>query len=133
MLRSMPAEQQQQADERQPVAAGNQQQQLGDARHQHTAAERQRMLEAEQSDSQNGQPGARSAQQGGQQEEHPKNGDSCMPEQVAAVSARELECPISALKTLLWYKQHDPPLHREGDKRWTVNGPTMYDRSHREE
>ena len=128
MLRSMPAEQQQQqADERQPVAAGNQQQQLDDARHQHTAAERQRMLEAEQSDSQNGQPGARSAQQGGQQEEHPKNGDSCMSEQIAAVSARELECPINALQTLLWYEQHDPTLHREGDKRWTVNGPTMYD------
>ena len=63
VLRSMPAEQQQQqADERQPVAAGNQpQQELDDARHQNTAAERQRVLEAEQSDSQNGQPGARSA------------------------------------------------------------------------
>ena len=110
------------------AAAGNQTQQEPDgARHQNTAAERQRVLEAEQSDSQNGQPGARSAQQGGQPEEQAQNGDSCMPEQVAAVSARELECPISALQTLLWYEQHDPPLHREGDKRWTVNGPTMYD------
>ena len=131
MLRSMPAEQQQQqqTDERQHVAAaGNQTQQEPDgARHQNTAAERQRVLEAEQSDSQNGQPGARSAQQGGQPEEQAQNGDSCMPEQVAAVSARELECPISALQTLLWYEHHDPPLHREGDKRWTVNGPTMYD------
>ena len=128
MLRSMPAEQpQQQADERQPVAAGNQQQQPDDARHQHAAAERQRVLEAEHSDCQNGQPGVQSALQGGQKEEHPQNGDSCKPEQVAAVSAAELECPISALQTLLWYKQHDPTLHREGDKRWTVNGPTMYD------
>ena len=50
-----------------------------------------------------------------------------MPEQVAAVSAREPECPISALQTLLWHKQHDPPLHREEGKRWAVNGRTMYD------
>jgi hypothetical protein len=55
------------------------------------------------------------------------HGDSCMSEQIAAVSARELECPINALQTLLWYEQHDPTLHREGDKRWTIKGPTMYD------
>ena len=27
----------------------------------------------------------------------------------------------------MWFEEHDPPLHREGDKRWTVNGPTLYD------
>jgi hypothetical protein len=81
------------------------------------------MLEAEQSDSQNCQPDAQIAQQGGQQDEQPQNRVSCMSEQIAAVSARELECPISAFQTLL----RDPTLHREGDKRWTINGPTMYD------
>jgi len=60
-------------------------------------------------------------------QEFPLDGDSCPHEQGTAVSARELECPISALQTLMWYERHDPPLHREGDKRWTVNGPTMYD------
>ena len=60
-------------------------------------------------------------------QEFPLDGDSCPSEQGTAVSARELECPISALQTLMWYEKHDPPLHREGDKRWTVNGPTMYD------
>jgi hypothetical protein len=27
----------------------------------------------------------------------------------------------------MWYEKHDPHFHQEGDKRWTVNGPTMYD------
>ena len=58
-------------------------------------------------------------------QEFPLDGDSCQPEQGTSVSARELECPISALQTLMWYEKHDPPLHH--DKRWTVNGPTMYD------
>ena len=79
------------------------------------------------SGSERDQPGAPSAHQGGQQETYPQNGDSCQPEQAAAASARELECPISALQTLMWFEEHDPPLHREGDKRWTVNGPTLYD------
>jgi hypothetical protein len=60
-------------------------------------------------------------------QECPFDGDSCQPEQETAVSARELECPISALQTLMWYEEHDPPLHRDSDKRCTVNGPTLYD------
>ena len=59
----------------------------------------------------------------------PFDGDSCQHEQETAVSARELECPISALQTLMWYEEHDPPLHNvmDSDKRCTVNGSTLYD------
>ena len=46
------------------------------------------------SGSERDQPGAPSAHQGGQQETYPQNGDSCQPEQAAAASARELECPF---------------------------------------
>jgi hypothetical protein len=53
-----------------------------------------------------------------------KAGDHC---QVAVVSAIDLECHIGALQTLYWYEQQNPEVHSKLDKRWTVNGPTMYD------
>ena len=84
----------------------------------------EQLAAGEQRDEQDDQQGARVAHAGGRPEMYPQNGDSCLG---TAVSARELECPISALQTLLWYEQHDPSLHRETDKHWTVNGPTMYD------
>ena len=88
------------------------------------AAGEQRDEQGDQQGDQDDQQGARGAHTGDRPEVYPQNGDSCLG---TAVSAKELECPISALQTLLWYEQHDPPLHRETDKHWTVNGPTMYD------
>ena len=43
------------------------------------------------------------------------------------VSAIDLECHIGALQTLLWYREHNPDIHRDTDRRRTVNGPTMFD------
>jgi hypothetical protein len=53
-----------------------------------------------------------------------ETGDHC---QETVVSAIDLECHIGALQTLLWYREHNPDLYRNTDKRRTVNGPTMYD------
>jgi hypothetical protein len=47
--------------------------------------------------------------------------------QETVVSAIDLECHIGALQTLLWYREHNPELYRDTDRRRTVNGPTMYD------
>ena len=49
-------------------------------------------------------------------QEFPLEGHNCQLEQGAAVSARELECPVSALQTPMWYEKHVPPLHKACEK-----------------
>ena len=96
-------------------------------------SERSEQLDFDMSSDIYSQPGAENAQSGAQQDAQPrhqpdaKNGDHCQPQMGTVVSASKLECPISAIQTLLWYEKHDRPLLSERDKRWTVNGPTMYD------
>ena len=59
-----------------------------------------------------------------QNDQRDETGDQC---QETVVSAIDLECHIGALQTLLWYREHNPDMHRDTDRRRTVNGPTMFD------
>jgi hypothetical protein len=59
-----------------------------------------------------------------QDDQRDETGDHC---QETVVSAIDLECHIGALQTLLWYREHNSDMHRDTDRRRTVNGPTMFD------